>query len=286
MLASSSGLFIRLIPWHPFIIAGGRSAIAAVFMISLRLFMRSKKRAAFRLEGAKAAFPAVLDILKNVPVWLTAVSYCGTMAFFVTANKYTSSANVIVLQYSAPVWSALFSAWLLREKPKAGCWASLCLIFAGLYIMLKDGLASGSLFGDALALLSGLFFGASPVFMRMQKKGSAQDGVITAHFLTAAAGAVFVLFYPPQADIKAVSAVLFLGVFQLGVSGVLFAYGVKRTDAVTVMLISALEPIFNPLWVFLASGEVPAASAFAGGALILAAVFIANIPAKAVKRTR
>jgi drug/metabolite transporter (DMT)-like permease len=257
-------MFVKIVAWHPFVIAGARSIVAGLFLCAVQLCTR-KKGAPF-LAG-----------IKTLPAWLAGIAYCGTMILFVTANKLTASANVIVLQYTAPIWSALFGALLIREKPKAEHWISLVFIFTGLYVMLKDSLMSGGITGDILAVCSGILFGTTSVFMRMQKDANPQDGMILSHILTAAICVPFFFTHTPRITGGAALSIFFMGVFQIGTAAILYSYGIKRVSAVSAMLISAIEPLFNPVWVFLATDEMPHKTTFAGGSLILAAVLLANI---------
>ncbi|QQO08024.1 DMT family transporter [Breznakiella homolactica] len=261
VLWSTSGLFIKLIDWHPFVIAGLRSAIAAAFMLAVRGL--SRRRVPGR--AAPGAF------------WGAGISYAATLLLFVTANKMTSSANAILLQYSAPVWAAILGWILLKEKPGWEHWAALGAVVVGLLLFFREGLARGSLLGDGIALLSGVCFGANSVFMRMQKDGSPADSMILAHTITAAVGIPFIFAAPPEVTIPAVSALLFMGVFQIGTASVLFSYGIRRVTAIQAMLTAMVEPVLNPLWVLLVTGERPGALALAGGGIIIAAVAMASL---------
>ena len=264
LLWSTSGLFVKIVSWNAFVIAGSRSAVAFLFLL------------AYRRLTLRHGEP-FLSGIKTLPAWLAGFAYSGTMVLFVVANKLTASANVIVLQYSAPIWAALFGAVLIREKPKPEHWISLALIFAGLYILLKDGFAAGGLLGDILAICSGVLFGMTSVFMRMQKDAAPLDGMILSHFITVIVCAAFFAFYPPELTRSNILSILFMGVIQIGCAAVFYSYGIKRVSAISAMLISAIEPLFNPLWVFIVVGEAPVKTTFIGGSIILTAVLFSNI---------
>ncbi|MDR2434083.1 MAG: DMT family transporter [Treponema sp.] len=261
VLWSTSGLFIKLVNWHPALIAGGRSALALGVLLLLR-----------RLNRA----PAVP--LRHVPV-LAASGLCNaaTMILFVIANKLTASANAILLQYTAPVWACLLAWFLLREKPRWEHWIALCVVGGGMLLVFRGGLSGGSLLGDCLALVSGLTFGANSVVMRMHKDGSPADVMICSHLTTAAFSLPFFFLYPPQADAGNVCSILFMGVFQTGAASALFAYGIRRITAVQAMLLAAIEPVLNPVWVFLVTGERPVLSVITGGCIIIAAVVFSSL---------
>jgi drug/metabolite transporter (DMT)-like permease len=114
--------------------------------------------------------------------------------------------------------------------------------------------------------------------MRMQKDGSPLESILLAHWLTAAIGLGVSLFLPlPVFTWKAAGAIAMLGIFQVGVAAILFACAIKRISAVFANLVAVIEPVFNPVWVFLALGERPGIDAIAGGVIIIAAVTGASI---------
>ncbi|MDR0598068.1 MAG: DMT family transporter [Treponema sp.] len=261
---STGGLCIKLIDWHPISIAGGRSLIAALFMAAARFLSPQTRRRKFDLRL----------------LWPAGLAYAATMILFVIANKLTASANAILLQYSAPIWAALLGWLLLREKLHWEQWGALILVTGGLVLFFKDSLASGSLAGDVIALISGIAFGANSVLMRMQRGGTQSDAFILAHLITALFSVPFFSFYAPAMSPTALGAILFLGVFQIGAASLLFAYGIARITAVQAMITAMAEPVLNPLWVLLATGEKPTPSALAGGGIIVAAVVGSSLLSK------
>jgi drug/metabolite transporter (DMT)-like permease len=264
ILWSTSGLFIKLVPWHPMVIAGLRSLVAALFMLAFRF--------AFPRRGRRTRQP--------LPLIAGALAYASTMMLFVIANKLTASANAILLQYSAPVWAALLGWALIREKPRWEHWLALGMVMGGLFLFFRDGLAAGSLLGDSLAVLSGICFGANSVFMRMQKEGNPADAMLLSHVITAVVSLPFAGIYPPVFNAPNILAILFMGIIQIGCASLLFSYGIKRIPAIQAMLTAMAEPILNPLWVLLATGEQPASSALMGGGIIVAAVLISSLVGK------
>jgi drug/metabolite transporter (DMT)-like permease len=264
VLWSTSGLFIKLVDWHPVIIAGARSFLAIIVLLVFR-FISMRRAGKFRA--------------KNNPVLVMAggVSYALTMISFVVANKLTASANVILLQYTAPIWACLLGWILIKEKPRKEIWVSLVMVMAGLFIFFREGLSGGALLGDSIALLSGLLFGAQSVFMRMQKDGNPADSMIAAHSITVAVCIPFLFLYPPALNPGTIGAILFMGIFQIGLASQLFSFGIKRTPALEAMLTSMIEPVLNPLWVLLVTGEKPSSSALIGGTVIITAVVFSAV---------
>ncbi|MDR0557814.1 MAG: DMT family transporter [Treponema sp.] len=262
---STSGLFIKLLDWHPVVIAGGRSFIAALFMLAIKLLIPQKK--AFVHMREKPAVPAAF-----AAGWC----YAGAMITFVVANKLTASANVILLQYSAPIWACLLAWLLIKEKPGWEHWTAIALTAGGMILFFKDGLKTGAIAGDVLAVVSGILFGANSVFMRMQKNGTPSDSMLVSHIVTALFAIPFFIIFFPTFTLSSTSTVAFMGVVQTGFASLLFSYGIKRINAIQAMLTASIEPVLNPLWVLAATGETPSSSAMIGGAVILFAVVFSS----------
>lgn len=251
-LWSMGGLLIKLIDWHPFAIAGMRSFIASLVILAFI------KRPVFHFSFAQVA---------------AAVSYAVTMILFVIANKTTTAANAILLQYIAPVLTAFIGAALLKERTRIEHWISILFVAAGMIIMFMDEIGGGQMFGNMIALCSALTFSLYFVFMRMQKEGSPFESNILAHWITAGICLAASFFLPsPQFTLKASAAMLVLGTVQMGIPSILISIGIKRVSALSANLIAVIEPVFNPVWVFLIIGEFPGWNTVIGGAVIIAAV--------------
>ena len=258
-LWSTAGIFIKVLPWNPLLIAGARSLIASLFLLA---WLRKPR---FTWSFAQVA----AGVLNAV-----------TMMLFVYANKATTSANAILLQYSTPVITAIAGALILRERPKVE--EVLAFVFVvigiGVFFIGGEGLGGGSLWGNIAAASTGLTFGLYFVFMRMQKDGSPLESNLLAHWITAAIMLPAALFFPaPAVTPLSILAILALGILQVGLASVFFAWGIKRVTAVQAVLVSVIEPVLNPLWVFLFIGEVPGVTALVGGFIIVGAVTTASV---------
>jgi drug/metabolite transporter (DMT)-like permease len=262
-LWSTSGLFIKLLDWHPLLIAGSRSFLAALVLLTVRIIRR---------RGAGG--------LPSVSIIVPGFVYAVTMITFVVANKHTASANAILLQYSAPLWAALLGWAIAREKPHWEHWGALVCMTGGMLLFFKDGLSGGGFFGDSLAVFSGICFGANSVFMRMIKTGDPADAMLLSHSFTALFSIPFFFIYPPVVTGASVLAIVFMGLIQIGAASLLYAYGIKRVTAVEAMLTAMIEPVMNPVWVLLVTGERPAVSALIGGGIIVAAVVASSMAGK------
>lgn len=251
-LWSMAGLFIKVIDWNPIAIAGVRSFIASLVILA---FLRKPK--------IHLSFPQVA----------AAVANAVTMLLFVVANKATTAANAILLQYMAPVFTAFIGAALLKEKTRAEHWVAILFVAVGMTIMFAKKFDGGQLFGDAIALMSAVTFSLYFVFMRMQKDGSPIESNLLSQWIAAGVCLMASLFLPiPEFTQRSVAAILVLGIVQIGIPSILIAYAIKRISAVSANLIAVIEPVLNPVWVFLVLGEYPGINTIIGGAVILFAV--------------
>lgn len=251
---SLGGVLIKGIDAHPLAISGARSAIGAAFL--LLVFPRPRFRAELPQIGG-------------------AIAYAVTVTLFVVANKLTTAANAILLQYTAPVYVALFGAWFLGERPRRADWLTLTAVLGGMVLFFLEDLTAKNLWGNVAALGSGMGFAWVALFLRRQKEGSTIESVILGNFLAALIGLPFLLAGPPA--LGDVPELLLLGVVQVGLPYALFARAIRGVTALESMLIPTIEPVLNPLWVLLLIGEVPGFLPLIGGAVILAAVTLRGV---------
>ena len=148
---------------------------------------------------------------------------------------------------------------------------ALGVALGGMSLFFVGKLDPGAFRGNVVAVVSGLFFGLTILLLRRDASGDAIPSVIAGN-LAAAALALPFAWGQLALDAKGIALVLFLGIFQLGISYVLFVKGLKTVPAAEASLLGMLEPMFNPLWAFLGLGERPSAWASLGGVIVLAAV--------------
>lgn len=247
---SSGGMLIKSVSWHPLAIAGTRSAIASVVFL---LYLRHP------------------HFTWSLPQIGGALSYAGTVALFVVATKLTTAASAILLQYSAPIYVALLSGPVLSEKTSHKDWWAILIVFGGMLLFFLDKLEGSNLIGNLLAIASGWAFALLAIFLRLQKDGSPFESVLLGNLLTAFIGLPFMLQGFPL-DAKSVTSLLLLGTFQIGLSYILYVKAVQMVTALAACLIPIIEPILNPLWVFLVIGETPGKWSLLGGVLVICGV--------------
>jgi drug/metabolite transporter (DMT)-like permease len=249
LLWSLGGLLIKLVDWNPLAIAGMRSAIASLLLLGV---LRRPK-------------------LTWSPVQVGgALAYAATVILFVTANKLTTAANAILLQYTAPIYAAILGARFLGERVTRGDWATIIIVISGVMLFFVDHLTFGGLEGNLLALISGLTFAVLAVLLRKKKDESALESVLLGNLVTALIGLPFMFQSSPGG--QSWLGLILLGVFQLGLSYLLYTKALKHISALEGTLITSIEPILNPVWVFLALGEKPGPWAMIGGVMVLIAV--------------
>jgi drug/metabolite transporter, DME family len=247
-LWSSGGAAIKLCGLNAWQLAGGRSLIAGLVLLA---FVPAARRRPTRLSLG------------------VAVAYLFTVVLFVLATKLTTSANAIFIQDTAPLWVLLLSPWLLRERPTRGELLSVPVFGLGLGLFFLDQLTPGQLAGNLVALASGVAFGLSIIGLR--RLGDGGPAALVLGNLLAAAVTMPAWPFGPVPTPTDLGLVAFLGVFQLGLAYLCFTRGLEGTPAVEAALLVLLEPVLNPVWTFLFTGERPGPWALAGGAIILAA---------------
>lgn len=257
-LWSIAGIFIKLIPWNAFVIAGFRSLIAGGVMA---LYM---KRSGVRFCWNRSSV-------------LAGVALCMTLHFFVAANKLTTAANAIVLQFTAPVFIILISTIVLCQRFRRSDYVVVGVVLLGIALCFLDQIEAGSLLGNLLGVCSGFFFAAMFVVTGSVDNDSRMSGLLLGHIFTAVVGIPMVAVFDTAFDTQSVVCILILGVLQLGIPYILYGLAVANCPPLVCCLTSAIEPLLNPVWVFLFDGELPGMPALLGGVIVIATITIWNI---------
>jgi drug/metabolite transporter (DMT)-like permease len=260
---SLGGLLIKSVDWPPLAVAGGRGLIAALFLLATN-------------RGLRFHFSRVQV--------LGALGYAACTVTFCAATKLTTAANAILLQYTAPVWVALFGAWFLGERTTRADWFTIAAVLAGMALFFADNLELANLLGNTLAVLSGLSFAGMTIALRRQKDTSASESIILGNLLAFAIGLPWIVGAPALTP-GGWLALGLLGTVQLGVAYWLYARAIKHVTALEAVLIPVIEPILNPLWVLLATGEKPSRLALVGGVIVLTAITLRAVASVRAKRS-
>lgn len=247
---SLGGLLIKAVTWSPLAVAGGRGFIAALFLLITNRGLR------FHFSRAQL---------------IGAIGYAACTVTFCAATKLTTAANAILLQYTAPIWVALFGAWFLGERATRADWITIAVVLGGMTLFFADSLELTALLGNSIAVISGVFFAGMTIALRKQKDGSPVESIILGNLLAFLIGLPWIIQAPALSAGGWIS-LLTLGVVQLGISYWLYARAIKHVTALEAVLIPVIEPILNPLWVLLMIGERPTPLSLVGGAIVLGAV--------------
>jgi drug/metabolite transporter (DMT)-like permease len=252
LLWSLAGVFIKFLEIHPLTIVFYRSFFASLVFVP---FLKSSE---FRFNG---------------PMLVSVISYAAAITAFVSANKLTTAANAIVLQYTAPVLVYLFSRLVLGEKISNLNALALAVSMVGVGLISVDNAGEPEMSGVLLALLSGVLFAIYMVNLQRLRE-------VSAIYLTWLNNLVCALLVLPFVKARlALSTdqlviVAIMGGVQLGLPYFLFSKGLRTIPLQEAALIALIEPVLNPVWVALTVGEIPSFATLVGGAMILAALAV------------
>lgn len=260
-LWSTSGLLVKLISMDAVSLAGWRSGIAAVTLLAIA-----------RGNGIRVGVP------RGALSWTAAVSYAAILFLFVAATKVTAAANVIFLQYTAPIYVLLLEPLFLKTRYRMRDFGFVALAVGGMSLFFLGRIEAGDWRGNAMALGSGFAFGLFALLARSrhQDDSARWQGVVWGNWVLFVAMVLFFLIGPQRMSwprgLPETAGVLFLGLLQIGCAYALFTYAISKLSALETMLIAMLEPILNPIWVYLGTGESPSRWALLGGSIILCTV--------------
>jgi drug/metabolite transporter (DMT)-like permease len=260
VLWSTGGLFIKWVSLDALGLTMWRSLLAGAV---IWLVARPKLKAPWRTSRL---------------TWGIAVSYALTLVMFVSATKLTTAASAIFLQYTAPLYLLVSGAVFLGERTSRIDYAAVAVALGGMALFFVGKLQTDAVTGNALAAASGVTLAA--MFTLLRAPGSTPqtrpEAMVLGNVLLVVG--LFVVnvmrrdsepFTPDAGD---AAAIAFLGIVQIGFAYLLFGFGVEHVQALEASLIGMLEPVLNPVWVFLFLGETPGWWAVLGGAIIVAAV--------------
>lgn len=258
VLWSTGGLLIKWVDWNPIAIAGVRSGISSMVML-LFWWLRTK-----RLPKRPDKF-----------VMLAALNYVILVMLFVSANKLTTSANAILLQFTAPAWAMVIGAWFFKETFHKRDVVTVFVVFAGMLLFFVGDIDGGGLIGNILAVFSGISMALLIITLKKVTHHKPLEVVFWGNLFTFIIGTPF--YVGLSLTTGNLMGISLLGIFQLGLSYIFFTKGIQNVSVLEGILIPVIEPLLNPVWVFLGTSEKPSEFAFIGGAVVLAAVVYHSI---------
>ena len=256
VLYSTGGICMKWIPWSGVALNGGRSMIALAVFSAYLLLAHHRPR-------------------MNRWVLLGAVAVCGTNVLFAVANKMTTAANAIVLQYTAPVFVIVLSLLFLHKRAKRLDLEACIVVSLGILCFFVESLSGGHLYGDLIALASGLTY-AIVFMLNDMPEGDPLSSVFWGAVFSCVIGLPFL---PTQSalDPQAWISLLVLGVFQMGLAFLFLVRGLENTPPVTASLVSGIEPVLNPIFVALFYGERMGLLSLAGAVIVIGGIAGYNV---------
>ena len=257
-LWSFTGILTKSIPWNGMAIAGWRGFVGAAVMFA---FMK------------KRGVPLVLD----KRVWLIGACVAISALSCLVANKLTAAANVIMLQYTAPVFLIVLSMIFYKRRYGLFDYSVVAITLLGIVLFFFDELSPGSLLGNLCALACGITYGGMYLFSEEASMDERICGILLGFVLTGICGAPFVFAGDCEFSIKSVGMVLLMGAVFYGLPYMFYALSLRDCPALAAILISCIEIILNPVWVYLFIGELPGVWALVGSAVILTTILVYSI---------
>jgi len=247
VLWSLAGVFIKFLDLHPLTIVFYRSLFASLVFVP------------FVQRGQLQFRPAIV---------VSVLSYTAAISAFIAANKLTTAANAIVLQYTAPVFVFLFTRVFCGEKISRLNGGVLVVAMLGVTVIASDSAGEPGMAGVWLALLSGVLFAVYMVNLQQTQEVSPVYLTWVNNFVCAL---LLLLVVKSRLALSLDQAIILalMGGVQLGLPYLLFSQGLRTVPLQEAALIALIEPVLNPLWVTLVVGEIPSAATLTGGALIV-----------------
>jgi drug/metabolite transporter (DMT)-like permease len=254
LLWSSGGIGIKAIDDAPLKVTFYRSVFAGIGL--LLLFGKN-------VWGVR--------LWKSTPTFAAAIVAYGTcLTTFVIATRWTTAANAIFLQYAGVVWVLLLSPIVLREPMRRRDVFAIIAAIAGMALFFVGKFEARGMAGNSMALVSSVFF--AMLILALRRENHAAESAITWGNIAVAAALLPFVANDLHLTLKSFAVLLFLGIFQIALAYVFFVRGLKYITATEASLTGMIEPVANPIWVFLLLGERPSAFAVAGAAVVLAAI--------------
>lgn len=249
---STMGVAFKFIDWDPLVIAAVRNLLTFLYLAAYRRSMK-------------------FSLKKDVVIGAL-IAYL-TQTAFTYANKYTSAANAIVLQYTNPVFVVLISWLFLHQKVKLRDIVLSLIMIGGTALFFLDDLSAGQLLGNVCGLISGVGMACS-ILYACNNPADLQEYTMLNSLISVVVGIPAAIQHPPQFDVASLIAVFFLGVVASGIATVLMAKSAPHLASVEVSMLLMLDPILNPVWVALAVGEIPGSLALIGMVIVIGCVII------------
>ncbi len=189
---------------------------------------------------------------------------------FLQSLSLTTVANTMFTLSSVPFFAAVLAWIILGERVAKATWIAIVTAMAGIALMLFDGFASGVLIGNMLALITAILFAGFVVALRHGRHVDMLPAVAFGALISMAIGGVM----SGGLDIswREILICLAWGALLSGFAHSIYTYASRHVPAAEITLLSLVEMIASPLWVWLFMDETPTAYTLMGGAVVAAAI--------------
>ena len=191
---------------------------------------------------------------------------------FVLANKLTTAANAIVLQFTAPLFIVVFSAVLFKQKIRRNDLIAVRCTMVGIAMFFLDKLESGYIAGNLVAILSGALMAGMYMVLGSCEDEERFSSVFIGQMSAFLIGLPFIVSTRPEVSGLPLLYIIILGVFQLGIPYILYGRASEHCPPLACCLLGVVEPLLNPVWVFIFDGEAPGVFALIGAVIVISAV--------------
>jgi drug/metabolite transporter, DME family len=202
------------------------------------------------------------------------LSLVAAFAGAIFAIQTTTVANAVFLFTASPFVAAILGWLILREQVRPTTWAAIALATLGMFIMVREGLAVGAMEGNIAALLSAAGFGAFSVALRWGRVSDMTPAILLGSLFSIITAAIVLGLQgqPILVPARDIAIAMAIGAVILATGMALYTLSSRVIPAADLTLISMVEVMLAPVWVWLILNETASAGTFIGGAILLAAV--------------
>jgi drug/metabolite transporter (DMT)-like permease len=198
-----------------------------------------------------------------------------SMIFYVNSLSYTTVANALVLQGTAPLFAALFGWFLLRERVGIRTGLAIVIVMISMFAMVSDSMVTGTLLGDIFALGNAVSLASYIIVIRRTREIELIPAICLAGFISAMVAFPLMTTYIISAH--DLSILFTLGAVQVGLGSCLFVIGSRNLQPAQSGLFTLLETVLGSLWVWIFIGEQPTTIALISGAIIIVTLALHTI---------
>ncbi len=266
---SLSGVFVRFLPgldgWQINAYRGGSTGVTLLLYLLVVYGRGTWQR--FRAIEPRALIATIVFFTAGSTTYVLALTLAGT-------------ATVACLTATAPIFTAMLSPLVTGERPAPIVWVAALLALVGAVVVVGGGIDSSAWIGSLVALACAFCFAGQTVVLRRFRQVDMVPAICIGGFAVSA----FILPFAGDLAIgwRNAAVIGLMGVLQLALPLVLYAYGAKFVPAVTIALLALLDVVFNPLWAWIGVNERPVATAYVGATLIVLAVAVSIVAGRRV----